>query len=328
MVQAHRELLLVQTAGCAQVGAGCGEAVALVGIEELLDAVVGLDGLLDHVARHIALDSAVDKLIGFLVDDLLVLGGEVQALAARRAVVRHRVVVGNLVKQLVGGDVADARAELRGDLLGIDDGIGSARRNGARHAGRSEDLRVLHDLAGTQDGHVLGGVLPILEGVELKAAGKELGGRDSGGAACLSDGAGLADALCKLEGQIIGAARIPDEVQVDFFAALGELVNHLVFGEEVLVALDLDGLEQVDDVLRHSGLELGIPTLELLGGHMEVEFLLKLDALAEAARSLEHVLVVQRQENRLHVETNFLMFFDGHDDYPFPCSAALSPVPC
>ena len=52
------------------------------------------------------------------------------------------------------------------------------------------------------------------------------------------------------------------------------------------------------------------------------------DALTEAARSLEHVLMIQRQENRLHVETNFLMFFDGHDDYPFPCSAALSPVPC
>ena len=158
--------------------------------------------------------------------------------------------------------------------------------------------------------------------------GKELGGRDSGGAACLGDGAGLADALRKLEGQIVGAACIPDEVQVDFFASLGELVDHLVFGEEVLVALDFDGLEQVDDVLRHSSLELSIPTLELLGGHVEVEFILKLDALTEAARSLEHVLVIQRQENRLHVETNFLMFFDGHDDYPFPCSAALSPVPC
>ena len=228
----------------------------------------------------------------------------------------------------MSGDVADAGAETLGNLLGVDDRVGRAYRNGARHAGRGEDLRVLHDLAGTQDGHVLGSVLPILEGVELKAAGKELGGRDSGGAACLGDGAGLADALCELEGQVIGAARIPDEVQVDLFAALGKLVDHFVFGEEVLVALDLDGLEQVDDVFRHSSLELGIPTLELLGGHMEVEFLLKLDALAEAARSLEHVLVVQRQEDRLHVETDFLMFFDGHSDYPFPCSAALSPVPC
>ena len=228
----------------------------------------------------------------------------------------------------MSGDVTDASAEALGDLLGVDDRVGRAHRDGARHAGRGENLRVLHDLAGTQDGHVLGGVLPVLEGVELKATSKELGGRDSGGAACLGDGAGFADTLRKLEGQVIGAARIPDEVQVDFFASLSELVDHLVFGEEVLVALDCDGLEQVDDVLRHSSLELSIPTLELLGGHVEGEFLLKLDALTEAARSLEHVLVIQRQKDRLHVETNFLMFFDGHDDYPFPCSAALSPVPC
>ena len=77
VVQAHRELLLVQAARRAQIGARSSEAVALVGVEELLDAVVGFDGLLDHLARHLALFGACDELVGFLVDDLLVLGGEV-----------------------------------------------------------------------------------------------------------------------------------------------------------------------------------------------------------------------------------------------------------
>ena len=163
MVQAHRELLLVKTARCAEVRAWGGEAIALEVIEELLDAPVSFDGFLDHVAGHLALIGAVDDLVGQLVDALGIFAVEVQAHAAGGAMVRLRIVVADLVEQLVSRDVAQARAELRRDFLGIDDGIGGADGNSARHACGGKNLRIAQDLAGAQNRHVFGGVRPILE---------------------------------------------------------------------------------------------------------------------------------------------------------------------
>ena len=134
---------------------------------------------------------------------------------------------------------------------------------------------------------------PLLERIELKTSGQELCGRDRRGAAGLSDCHGLADTLGELERQVVRTACIADVVQVNILAALGQLLEHVIRGQEVLVALNLDRIEQVDNVLGHCILKLLVPTLELLCSHHQVEFLLKLHAIAKTAGTLKHVFVIQ-----------------------------------
>ena len=174
----------------------------------------------------------------------------------------------------------------------------------------------MQSLASAQDRHVIGGIHPLFERIEFKTTAQELCGRDRGSTACLGDCHGLADTLGKLERQIVRTACIADVVQVNILAAFGQLLKHVIRGQEVLVALNLDRIEQVDDVLGHCILKLLVPTLELLCSHHQVEFLLKLHAIAKATGTLEHVLMIQSQEYRLNIQTNIIQLLDCHTKHP------------
>ena len=163
MIEAHGELLLIQAARCAQIGARSSETVALRSLQELVDAIPSLDRLLDVLFLHIIDLSVVNELASRFLDRRSIFLGEVKTLATRSVIVGHGVVVGNLVQQLVRRDEAPTDTEFGSCRLGIDDGIRRRHGNGAGCTNGAQALRLMQSLASAQNRHVIGGIHPLLE---------------------------------------------------------------------------------------------------------------------------------------------------------------------